>query len=673
MTRDLSRLLQPKSIAVIGGGAWCSSILDAADRIGFEGDIFPVHPDAKVIAGRQALRKLSDWDGPIDAAFIGVNRHVTLDIVTQLHSLDAGGAVCFASGFSEALGEDDGAGDLEAELLDRAGEMPVLGPNCYGFINALDKAAIWPDQHGMHPVDRGVAILTQSSNIAINLTMQQRQLPIAYMVTCGNMAQTSQAQLASALLADDRVSAIGLHIEGFGDLRDWESLARAAAKKRVPLIALKAGRSDAAKAAAVSHTASLAGSNAGAQAFLDRLGIPRVDTLTAFLETLKFLHCAGPLPGNRIAAISCSGGEASLVADLAEARDLSFDPLDDARRTALREALGPMVALANPLDYHTYIWRDAKKMAKAWSALSGPETQVTLSIVDYPTTDPSDWSCATEAALKTREITGRPVAVAATLPELMPPDVAAELMAGGVVPMMGLEEALIALEAASRWREPSEMLVLRAGAESDATLLSEAKAKAALRDYGLETPKGALASCVRDLEDAVDGLSAPLVLKGMGLAHKSEAGAVRLHLNPHDIVSEAQNMTASEYLVEEMVSDGVVELLIGVTRDPAHGFVLTLGAGGVLTELLQDTVSCLIPTPRDDIADALMSLKCYPLLTGYRGREPAALEPVLNAIEAVQRYVTAHADTLHELEINPLIATSQRAVAVDALIRKELP
>jgi acetyl-CoA synthetase len=670
MTRNLSRLLNPRSIAVVGGGAWCAAIVGAARRIGFDGDIFPVHPEGKVIAGLPSLRALSDRDGPIDAAFIGVNRHATLDVVAQLRDLGAGGAVCFASGFSEAMREDVSGGSLQAALLEAAGDMPVLGPNCYGFVNALDRAAIWPDQHGMTPVESGVAILTQSSNIAINLTMQKRGLPIAYMVTCGNMAQTSQAQIALALIEDDRVSAIGLHVEGFGDLRDWERLSHRAAERGIPLIALKAGRSESAQAAAISHTASLAGSDAGAQAFLDRLGIARVLGLPAFLETLKLLHCTGGISGNRIAAISCSGGEASLVADLADARDLVFDPLDTTREARLRAALGPMVALANPLDYHTYIWRDADRMAEAWSALSGPETAVTLSIVDYPHTDASDWACATQAAIVARAQTGRPFAVVASLPELMPADVAAELMAGDVVAMMGLDEALSAVEAAARCAAPMAGAVLLPGVDRHGELLSEAAAKADLARYGVDVPRGAVADSDVTASKAARDLAAPLALKGAGIAHKTEAGAVRLNLAASDIEEAARAMNAPGYLVEEMVTDGVAELLIGVTRDPAHGFLLTIGAGGVLTELMQDSVSMLVPSTRNQVAAALTKLRCYRLLQGYRGRPAAALEPVLDTVAAVQDYVTAHADTLCELEINPLICTPRRAVAVDALIRK---
>ncbi len=670
MKRNLSRLFNPRSVAVIGGGAWCASIIVAARRIGFEGDIFPVHPDGKEIAGLKAFRRLEDWPGPIDAAFVGINRHATVKAVAALRDLRAGGAVCFASGFSEAAAEDEDGADLQARLVAAAGDMPVLGPNCYGFVNALERVAIWPDQHGMRPVERGVAILTQSSNIAINLTMQRRGLPIALMVTCGNMAQTSQAAIASALLDDDRITAIGLHVEGFGDLREWEALAGRARARGVPLVALKAGRSGQAQRAAVSHTASLVGSDAGAQALLERLGIARLDDLPGFLETLKLLHCTGPLASNRIASISCSGGEASLIADLAEGRDLVFPPLAAEQETRLREALGPMVSLANPLDYHTYIWRDGAAMARAWGAMTGEALAMTMSIVDYPTTGAEDWECATQAALSVHARTGAPFAVVASLPELMPGDIAERLMKGGVVPLMGMREALAALEAAARVRAPDPVpLSLPGTAEAD-EVLSEAEAKAALAACGLDIPVSRIAGDAAEAGRLARDLSAPLALKGLGLAHKSERGAVKLGLVADQVEEAARGIGSDGFLVEEMVSDGVAELLVGVTRDPAHGFVLTLAAGGIFTELLRDRVSLLVPASPGQIGAALGRLRCHPRLTGYRGGPGADMGAILRAVEAVQAYVVANADALGEVEINPLICTPTRAVAVDALIRK---
>lgn len=669
--RDFSRLLRPRSIAVIGGGAWCEAIIEAAQRVGFKGDIFPVHPTGKEIAGLKSIKRLEDWGGPIDAAFIGINRFATIEAVTALNRLGAGGAVCFASGFSEAAAEDDAATDLQARLVAAAGEMPILGPNCYGFVNALDGAALWPDQHGCTPVQSGVAILTQSSNIAINLSNQQRALPIAYLVTCGNMAQTGQADIARALLDDDRVTAIGLHIEGFSDLRVWESFAREAYAKGIPVVALKVGASEQAQAATVSHTASLAGSDAGARALLERFGFARVGDLAGFLETLKLLHLTGPLPNNRIASISCSGGEASLIADMSLDHGLTFPPLSQDQRSGLAEALGPMVALANPLDYHTYIWRDADAMTQAWGAMVAPDNAMTLSIVDYPPEGNGAWACATEAAVGARATTGKPFAMVASLPELMPVDVARTLMHGNVVPLNGLREALIAIQAATQIGAPNEAPLMLSQGPLTSTVLDEDQAKSDLEAVGIDLPRRAV-SGIDGLAQVAADIGGPLVLKGLGIAHKTEAGAVALNQTAETITQTARTIPGSKFLVEEMITDGVGELLIGVTRDPAHGFVMTIAAGGVLTELLTDSVSFLVPTSRGHVKQALTRLKTYPLLTGFRGKPPANIDAILTLVEALQSYVLANADVLDEAEINPVICTPTRAVAVDALIRKAL-
>ena len=669
MKKDLNRLFKPAALAVIGGGAWCAQVIRQSRDMGYTGEIWPVHPKQAEVEGLQAYASVADLPGVPDAAFVGVNRHLTLEIVGALSAMGAGGAVCFASGFSEAAAEDQSGDDLQAQLVAAAGEMPILGPNCYGFINALDGALLWPDQHGCTRVDRGVAILTQSSNIAINLTMQQRRLPVAYTVTCGNMAQTSQAEAALALLDDPRVTAIGLHIEGFGDLRGWEALAAAAHAKGIPLVALKVGASEQAQKATVSHTASLAGSDAGAQAFLDRLGIARVPSLPAFLETLKLLHVHGRLEAAQIASISCSGGEASLIADMALPHGVTFPALEDGQKTHLRDALGPMVALSNPLDYHTYIWRDEAAMTQAWSGMTGPEIAMTLSIVDYPTTDPTDWHVATRAACNVRAQTGAGFGVVATLPELMPQETATDLIAGGVVPFMGLEEALVAIKAASQIAAPSNLPVALPGQVAPNHTLTEGEAKAALAGYGVPVPQFRLTAPEQVAEAALD-LTAPFAIKGVGLAHKSEHGAVRLGISAEDAPKVAAEIGTDQILIEEMASGALAELLVGVTRDPAHGYVLTVGAGGVLTEVLRDTASLLLPSTRAEIDAALDRLNCAPILRGYRGKPPVARAALLDAIEAVSAYVLENAETLGEVEINPLICTADRVVAVDALIRK---
>ena len=672
--RDLTRLLKPKSIAVIGGGAWCASIISAAKQIGFDGALHPVHPTGKQIAGHKSLRSLEEVPGPIDAAFIGVNRHATLDVVAQLRRLKAGGAICFASGFSEAAAEDAAAQDLQAALIEAAGEMPILGPNCYGFVNAFDGCAIWPDQHGCSRVQRGVAILTQSSNIAINLTMQNRGLPIGYMLTCGNQAQTAQTDIALQLLDDERVTAIGLHIEGFGNLRGWEALAQKARTKGVTLIALKSGVSQQAQAAAVSHTASLTGSDTGADAFLQRLGIRRARSLPVFLESLKLAHQFGPLSSNRIASISCSGGEAALAADTAQGTGLIFPPLNPRQAKDLSAALGPMVAMANPLDYHTYIWRDQAAMTQAWAAMADDEIAMTLLVSDYPRADlcdASDWECVTQAAIEATRRTGRPFAVVASLAELLPEQTAKTLMDHGVGAIHGLDHGLEALDVMSRPMAPPAEPVLLPGIDRDAELVDEQSAKLALAAHGLTIPPSVVVTDRSTAGQAAADIGFPVALKTLGLAHKTGANGLALGLTTRaEVEVAAPRLADGPLLVERMVAGTLVEVLVGVTRDPAHGFVLTLGAGGTMTDVLRDRASLLIPATRTEVTARLKDLNIAPLLEGFRGNPPVDLDALLAAIDAVQAYVLANAERVEEVEINPLICTQDNAIAADALIRK---
>jgi acyl-CoA synthetase (NDP forming) len=674
--RDLSRLLRPKSIAVVGGGAWCRSVIAQCQKMGFTGTIWPVHPNATEIAGLACVPNIAALPDAPDATFIGVNRHATIEVIQSLNQRNAGGAVCFASGFLEAQNEDATAANLQMDLITAAGDMPILGPNCYGFINYLDGALLWPDQHGGLRTDKGVALITQSSNIAINLTMQQRALPIAYVVTAGNQAQTGLAEIGQALLHDPRVTALGLHIEGIGDIRAFEHLATTARTLGKRIIALKVGKSQQARAATVSHTASLAGDDAGASALLARLGIARTHDIPSLIETLKLLHTTGPLPSSRIATMSCSGGEASLAADTAHDLPLIFPPLN-ARQTAdLRAALGPMVALANPLDYHTYIWGDVPAMTRTFAAMVDPALAMTLLIVDFPRPDrcdPADWDCTLDALIAAKIQTGGNIGLVATLPEALPEAISARLIAAGVTPFNGLREALTACALASQpLPSPAAPLCLPTPVtESD--LIDEATAKSRLAAYGLSVPAGQTCDSV-GLEHLPLDPAKTYVLKSLGLAHKSEYGAVALNLTSRtQIASAAARMPGTTFLLEEMIPDAIAELLIGVVNDPAHGFLMTLGSGGTLTEILQDSASFLLPASDHDISAALASLRISKLLNGYRGKPAANMPAIMQAIRAVEAYVLAHAGGLVEVEINPLLCTSTEAIAADALLRRKDP
>ncbi|TGD64505.1 CoA-binding protein [Tabrizicola sp. WMC-M-20] len=661
MTR-LSRLLRPRSIAVLGSG-WAGNVIAQCEKMGFAGPVWPVHPTRDTVGGVPAFRSLADLPGVPDATFIGVNRHATVGVVRELAAMGAGGAICFASGWEEA-----GEAGLQADLVAAAGEMPVLGPNCYGVINYLDGALLWPDQHGGRRVERGVALLSQSSNIVINLTMQARGLPVAYVACLGNAAQVGLAELAGALLADDRVTALGMYVEGIDDAPTLARLAAEAARVGKGIVCLKSGKTELSRVAAASHTASLAGEAAVSSAYLRKAGIAEVATLPELLETLKICHAHGRGLGPRLCSLSCSGGEAGLVADLGAAAGVAFPPPSDAQRVRLGEILGPIVTIANPLDYHTFIWGDGPRTTDVFTTmLAGYDAGVF--IIDPPRPDrcdPSSFEPALDAIVAAARATGKPAFPVASLPENFDEALAERMMAQGVVPLMGLEAALGAIRAAqSVWGvEPAVPLAARGARE--AGLLDEAAAKELLRAAGVAVPAGVSAPTLAEVAVLAAGLKAPLVLKGLGFAHKTEAGAVRLGLA--SLEGQAQMPGAAGYLVEEMAVGAVAEVLVGLRRDPVYGVALTLGMGGVTAELLADTVTLVLPASRDEVLAALRRLRLWPLMDGYRGRVRADVGALCDLMGRLCDLMAD--DSYEEIELNPVLLFADGAVAVDALIRK---
>ena len=680
MGDDLDRLLNPHTIAVIGGKE-AERVVEQCDKFGFKGEIWPVNPGRCTMQGRTCFESLDQLPAAPDAVYVAVNRQLTIDLVARLAELGAGGAVCYAAGFAEADGESVGSGKLQHRLLDAAGAMPIIGPNCYGYINALAGVAMWPDQHGALRCNSGVAILTQSSNIAINLTMQRRGLPIAAVMTVGNQAQQGLSKLALGWLEDERITAIGLHIEGLEDLKAFEYLALRAAELRKPIVALKVGRSDQAQAAALTHTASLAGSHKAHEALFARLGVGQVHSLEAFLETLKLLHAGGALAGRDILSLSCSGGEASLMADAGEGHRLNFRGFTESQASQLKVELGEIVTISNPLDYNTFIWGQWPAMQSMYERALEPGFDLALLINDYPRADQcdgADWLNALASFIAAVKSTGMRAANVATLGENMPESVAQRLLEAGIAPLCGLENAAIAAETAASigaaWAgDRPDPLLGNMMHEGKAETLNELSSKQELSVEGLVVPKGRIVSDMYDLEDAFQDLEFPMVLKVLGIAHKSDAGAVALHLTSEaDVVLALQRLMhlGDQFLLEEMAASPLAELIVGITRDPVCGLLLTLGAGGVLAELLEDSATLLLPVSEADIRDALAGLKIGKLLAGYRQTDAADIDALIANVLCIVNYATKNAPVLEELDVNPLFATQFGSVAVDALIVK---
>jgi len=675
---SFERLLKPRCIAVFGG-AQAQEVIRQSDRMGYKGEIWPVHPKKTEILGRRVYRSVEDLPGSPDVAYVGVNRHLTVDIVRDLAGRDAGGAICYATGFIEAGAEGS---ELEKRLLNASGDMPLVGPNCYGLLNYLNGAMLWPDQQGGRRVDEGVAIITMSSNVGFNLTMQRRGLPVAYMVSLGNRLKFDLHDAIHTFARHDRVTALGLFVETMPDPKAFQEAVDVARELGKPIVAMKVGRSEVAQKMVVSHTASLAGSDVLASALFERLGVARVDSLEAIIEALKVLHILGPLNGGRIAAMSTSGGDLTLLAD-GMGPDLTMPPLSEKVTQRLRATIHERIVAANPFDFQMFDWNDEEQNAKNFSALLSEDFDVALCLLDYPREDLCDqstWGGAERGFVRAARQTGTKAAVLATFSDTISESVAARLMKEGVAMLAGIDAGLAGIQAAvdvgAAWsRPPSPPLLTRFGQQQDGPVkvLDEAESKDLLARWAVPVPAARVVGSAEEAAAAAEELGCPVVVKALGVAHKTEVGGVRLDLGSADEVSAvvmAMSGLSESYLIEKMVDGVVAELIVGVARDAQFGPYLLIGGGGILVELMKDSVSLLLPATREQVLHALGQLKCAPLLNGFRGAPPADLNAAADVILAVAGMVENDPSSIIELDINPLmlLAEGQGVIAADALI-----
>jgi acyl-CoA synthetase (NDP forming) len=692
MVRDnLKRMLAPRHLAFIGGRSMARALKRCAEG-GYQGQMWLVNPQNDSLEGVPCVRSVADLPEGPDAVFIATNRDLTLTCVAELAAKGAGGVICYASGFAETGAEGQA---LQDKLLKAAGDMALLGPNCYGLLDYLHSSALWPVAHGGKAVEKGVAVLTQSGNFAYNLSMSDRSLPVAYMASVGNQAQLGVAELMDVLLDEPRVTAIGLHLEGLKNVPGFARAAHKALEKGIPIIALKTGVSQIGAELALSHTSSLAGSDALYDSLFDRLGVIRVSGPVSFVETLKAAACGNLPSGDSLIALACSGGDAGFIADYAERNGLTLPKLDNGQVAELAQVLPSYANLVNPLDFTTAIWGDRDALERMLDSALRTPADAAMLVLDYPaeaTGERKECDLLLElycAALKRHGKTGF---VTSAFPELLPASAREKLHAQGVAALQGVEDGFAAWGRIAAYRQRRETLlalgesalvpVCPQALTADGQLLDEWQSKQALRGFGLPTPQAVL-STPAEAAKAAAQLGYPLVLKAVSaqLPHKTEAGAVALNLvdeaalknalvtMQQRIAVYAPGVPFDQVLLERMATPPLAELIVGIKRETNFGLALVIGTGGIMVELLKDSRSLLLPTTDGAIRAALLGLRSAPLLQGFRGRQAADLEALVAAIRAVADYACENAGRLLELDVNPLLVGANGTVAVDALIR----
>ena len=340
----LKRLLNPRRVVWIGGGGMAPAI-EYMRKNGFEGEAVAINPKRTEIAGLACVPSVADLPWVPDIAILLIPKEAVTDTVRALNQIGCGGAVCMTSGFSESA---DGAA-RQAGLIEAAGQMPVIGPNCPGISNFLDGNVFMMDHFGDHTADKGAAVISNGGAYLSDLGCADRSQPIAYLIGLGNQAMVSLADMFDAVLDDPRVTVVNLYFEGLRDVPQLSRAAAKAARKGIPVVAVKGGRTAAGTRAAQSHTASLAGDATIASALFRRFGWIEVSTPSEAIETIKMLSYTPVPQGMKTGFITSSGSYAVLGGDVAERLGLELTP-PDAALDELDHALPPYVGPANPLD-----------------------------------------------------------------------------------------------------------------------------------------------------------------------------------------------------------------------------------------------------------------------------------------------------------------------------------
>jgi len=401
---------------------------------------------------------------------------------------------------------------------------------------------------------------------------------------------------------------------------------------------------------------------------------------------LKVLHLGGVIPGRKFLVMGASGGDMAMTADVSRNLEVDFAEIPDATAGALGELLTDRVTIANPLDMHTYLWFDPPALGRVFKIALHAGYDAVAFMLDCPPegkADSTSFDVVIDEFIAAARAAPTRAALIASLPETLNEATRQRCLDGGVAPLQGQREALEALSLAGtigeawcagcdvRLQLPASIRHPSAGVHN----LTEAGGKSALADHGVSVPRGRVVA-VDAVEEAAAGLRFPVVIKAVGahLEHKTEMGGVVLNVrNAAEAAAAATRLArlSDTLLVEEMTTDGVLEILVGVIVDPQFGQVLVLGAGGVLTELLSDSVSLLPPWTEGTVRAGLQRLAAARLLAGFRGKPPGDVEALVEAILAIGRYASAHRETLVELDVNPVIVrpAGEGVVAVDAMIR----
>ena len=693
MSFSLDTLLSPRSVAVVGAS-------DNATRIGgrplrymreggFRGAVYPVNPSRETVQGLKSYPSVADLPEAPDVAILSVPAEATEVAVRDCVTRGVKAAIVFSAGFAE-VGAEGAAQQHRLVEIARGGALRLLGPNCLGVMNpgegfygtfsvVLDAA----------PLQAGpIGIVSQSGAYGAHIAhlARQRRLGVSQWITTGNECDIDVAEALAHVIEQPETRVVMVYAEGVRNREVFLSGLERARSLRKAIVFMKTGRSVVGAAAAASHTAALAGSDAVFDAILRQYGVWRAGS-TAEQIDIAYACARGTYPkGNRIGIFTMSGGFGIQLADDAETAGLDVSPMPEDAQAELKAML-PYCSPRNPVDATAQAVSDFTILTRCVATMmSKGGYDIFAGIFGSGPATKSFAEPLREAILKALD--GREQRVKA-LTMSAPTDIVARYEDEGFLVYEDgsiLAKALGALArfarsfdaAASAEPAPaSPRLALPAGA------LSEHTAKTILTEAGLAFPREILVAPGEDVGAAAERLGLPVVLKisSPDIPHKTEVGGVAVDIRSTGQAREraaeilaraadkAPNARIEGIVVAPMISGGV-ETIVGVARDPVFGPIVMFGLGGVFVEALKDVTFRVAPFAKDEAMRMIREIRGYPVLTGVRGAPPADIEALAEFLSRISAFAAAHADLIDSIDLNPVLVLpkGEGVAPLDALI-----
>lgn len=706
--RDLRPLLRPRSIALVGASRNLDSLngrpLKYLQVHGYAGPIYPVNPSYTSIADLPCYPSLDALPARPDLVVVGVAAPRVLAVLEQCVALSIPAAIVFASGYAEMGEEGRAAQAAIAELAERTGLL-VCGPNTLGLLNAQAGVAATFTQVAASKLPRGpIAFVTQSGafGTALAALADRQGIYFDYFINTGNEAALRFSDYVADVLEDPAIRVVAGYVEGLQDAPRFLEVARHALELGKPIVLTKVGRYGSGQRAAASHTGSLAGADAVYDAVLRQSGVLRTYDEEELLDTVSlFASYEGPRPrGKRMGLVTHSGGAGVLMADRCEELGLDVPAVGEETRQRLRELVPPFAGVANPVDITAQFIADPRLLEGALAAVAADPTVDVLVFYLGMMTGAADEIVARLTAA--RQAMDKPLVVAwAAAPE----HAVAALRAAGVPTLPTATRTINALANFARYAERRRRVLGRPGQGLDhvpppvAERLRAARpprprpgqpvpdrlACAALADYGAVFPRESLVASAADARRAAEEIGYPVALKVVSptLLHKTEAGALALHLGDGEAVEQAYHAVLARarahdpqvvvegVLVQQMISDpDGVEVLVGVSHDPQFGPVVAFGLGGIHVELLRDVALRAAPLSEAEAREMIADIRGARLLEGFRGRPPADADALVQLLAGVSRLAADLRGTIAELDLNPVLVLprGRGAVVLDRLM-----